>query len=57
MTPSSWLNCQEVDGGTFHLKALERDWLAMEYYDFGFGHVEFEVILRHLTDDVEQAVK
>lgn len=57
MTPSSWLNRQEVGGGTFHLKALERDWLAMEYYDFGFGHVEFEVILRHQTDDVEQAVK
>ena len=46
MTPSSWLNRQEVDGGTFHLEALERDWLAMEYYDFGFGHVELEVILR-----------
>ena len=46
MTPSSWLNRQEVDGGNFHLEALERDWLAMEYYDFGFGHVELEVILR-----------
>ena len=28
------------------MEALERDWLAMEYYDFGFGHVELEVILR-----------
>ena len=54
MTPSSWLNCQEVDGGTFHLKTLERDWLGIVYYDFSFGHVEFEVILRHLRDDVQQ---
>lgn len=58
MTPRSWLNNQEVDGGVFHWNGdTGKDQSGIEYYEFSFGCVEFEATLRHPKDDAEQSDK